>query len=204
MFSKIARAAVGATLSLAVWGAASASNAGIINISATGGTPISLAAGNYLVSFIGTADGGAYDAWNGNCPGGTCTTGWSNAFASGDFPILPGDTLDLFNLGATYSSALASLSAVQSASTITHAQSIVGVPGSFHFLAPIPQPWIVHSDGTPGLLFVPDADMIPTNNFGGVSLRVTAVPEPATWAMLVAGFGLAGATLRRRRTAIAA
>lgn len=26
------------------------------------------------------------------------------------------------------------------------------------------------------------------------------VPEPATWAMMIAGFGLAGATLRRRRT----
>ncbi len=30
-----------------------------------------------------------------------------------------------------------------------------------------------------------------------------AVPEPATWAMMVAGFGLAGAGLRRRRTRIA-
>lgn len=29
------------------------------------------------------------------------------------------------------------------------------------------------------------------------------VPEPATWAMMITGFGLMGATLRRRRTAIA-
>ncbi|QMW22749.1 PEPxxWA-CTERM sorting domain-containing protein [Sandaracinobacteroides saxicola] len=29
------------------------------------------------------------------------------------------------------------------------------------------------------------------------------VPEPATWAMLIAGFGLVGGTLRRRRAAIA-
>lgn len=29
------------------------------------------------------------------------------------------------------------------------------------------------------------------------------VPEPATWAMMIMGFGLAGATLRRRRTAAA-
>jgi hypothetical protein len=31
-----------------------------------------------------------------------------------------------------------------------------------------------------------------------------AVPEPASWAMLIAGFGLTGAAMRRRRTAVAA
>jgi hypothetical protein len=30
------------------------------------------------------------------------------------------------------------------------------------------------------------------------------IPEPATWAMLIAGFGLVGAAARRRRTAVAA
>jgi len=29
-----------------------------------------------------------------------------------------------------------------------------------------------------------------------------AVPEPATWAMLIGGFGMVGGTLRRRRTAV--
>ncbi len=44
-------------------------------------------------------------------------------------------------------------------------------------------------------------------NFGpyqGGLLDVSAVPEPATWAMLIAGFGLAGVALRRRRTGLAA
>ena len=39
-----------------------------------------------------------------------------------------------------------------------------------------------------------------------VSASVTptgAVPEPATWAMLIMGFGLVGASLRRRETALA-
>ena len=31
---------------------------------------------------------------------------------------------------------------------------------------------------------------------------VAAVPEPATWGMMILGFGLAGATMRRRRTAV--
>ena len=31
-----------------------------------------------------------------------------------------------------------------------------------------------------------------------------AIPEPATWAMLLTGFGLVGATMRRRAAATAA
>ena len=34
-----------------------------------------------------------------------------------------------------------------------------------------------------------------------VSLDVAAAPEPATWALMIAGVGLAGATLRRRKAA---
>ncbi len=35
------------------------------------------------------------------------------------------------------------------------------------------------------------------------SISVAAVPEPGTWALMIAGFGLTGATLRRRRMALA-
>ena len=38
-------------------------------------------------------------------------------------------------------------------------------------------------------------------NFDNFVGGVDAVPEPSTWALLIAGFGLAGATLRRRRLA---
>lgn len=38
---------------------------------------------------------------------------------------------------------------------------------------------------------------------GGIKPDVGNVPEPANWAMMIAGFGLVGATMRRRRTAIA-
>lgn len=43
----------------------------------------------------------------------------------------------------------------------------------------------------------PQLDLIRAAGFGA------AVPEPTTWALMIAGFGLAGAGLRRRRTAIA-
>jgi hypothetical protein len=46
----------------------------------------------------------------------------------------------------------------------------------------------------------------PLLSFGGesVTLTITAVPEAGSWAMMIAGFGLVGAGLRRRRTAASA
>lgn len=38
---------------------------------------------------------------------------------------------------------------------------------------------------------------------GAPALAVSAVPEPATWAMMIVGFGVAGVALRRRGAAIA-
>jgi hypothetical protein len=37
---------------------------------------------------------------------------------------------------------------------------------------------------------------------GSWTLATTAVPEPASWAMLIAGFGLVGVASRRRRTTV--
>lgn len=39
---------------------------------------------------------------------------------------------------------------------------------------------------------------------GVLSFGAGAIPEPATWAMLITGFGLVGFAARRRRTALAA
>jgi hypothetical protein len=37
----------------------------------------------------------------------------------------------------------------------------------------------------------------------GVGFPTAGVPEPASWALMITGFGMAGATLRRRRVAVA-
>lgn len=51
-------------------------------------------------------------------------------------------------------------------------------------------------DDYPGALYF---DNLTIDSFG----RGGAVPEPASWALLIAGFGAAGAMLRRRRLALA-
>ncbi len=47
---------------------------------------------------------------------------------------------------------------------------------------------------------------IHTPGFNGYDVPppTTAVPEPATWAMMILGFGVIGSSMRRRRTALAA
>lgn len=42
------------------------------------------------------------------------------------------------------------------------------------------------------------------DNSGSVLATVTAVPEPANWVMLIAGFGLVGVSSRRRRISVTA
>ena len=53
--------------------------------------------------------------------------------------------------------------------------------------------FVVTDTGPPSALIV-----------SGLSGMAMAVPEPASWALMIVGFGLAGAALRRRRAAVAA
>jgi hypothetical protein len=50
-----------------------------------------------------------------------------------------------------------------------------------------------------GVNFAPTTFDAPTFGPNGVSFQEAGVPEPATWTMMIAGFGLLGAALRRRR-----
>lgn len=53
-------------------------------------------------------------------------------------------------------------------------------------------------DGNGNPVEVPSAGVLRADNF---TIGVTSVPEPATWAMMLAGFGLLGGALRQRRAA---
>lgn len=46
-------------------------------------------------------------------------------------------------------------------------------------------------------------DALPVQ-YGSASFVVAAVPEPATWGMMIVGFGMAGVAFRRRKAAVAA
>ncbi len=52
---------------------------------------------------------------------------------------------------------------------------------------------------TAGSLFAQVNDTYYPNNVGSFAVDVTAVPDPATWTLLVAGFGGVGLAARRRR-----
>jgi hypothetical protein len=45
-------------------------------------------------------------------------------------------------------------------------------------------------------------DSISGDNSGQIAFDISAVPEPATWLMMIAGFGLVGAGMRRRATKV--
>ena len=63
-----------------------------------------------------------------------------------------------------------------------------------------------------GVSYFAVASGFENDDFGAYALTITgpgditvggnAVPEPATWAMMIAGFGLAGAAMRRRATRV--
>ena len=59
--------------------------------------------------------------------------------------------------------------------------------------------------GTTGRFAIAHIGPEPSSNYMGVdslSIATTAVPEPATWAMMLVGFAMAGASLRYRRRRI--
>lgn len=57
---------------------------------------------------------------------------------------------------------------------------------------------------TPGDIFYFTSRNDTNDGYRVVAIDATIVPEPATWALLIVGFGMVGVTARRRKSAIAA
>jgi hypothetical protein len=161
------------------------------------GVTLQLDAGSYNVAFIGKAQGSAYDGWNpwgagvvNSCDvnGQNCARGYTEAYAI----TIAGTSTQYVTASPYYASAIDALAGHQAGPLV---QSINGapvipadMPMAFTLLAPTPVQFSV-------------LDSLYGDNAGGVSLSVTAVPEPSG-AGLLAG-GLIGLALWRRRVAVA-
>jgi hypothetical protein len=184
---------------------AHSAQAAIVNIDATASSAVfyTFDPGTYHIEWIGKADGGAYDAWNPSCPTGDCTSGWRDVFtATTDTGLHP--SLDTYSIpGGPFASALASLAAFKAAPSIIDTQ--LDWNGAMYVPTPggtIAQPWIITVAAPTTVAFFA-GDGTKGDNFGGVSLRFTAVPEPAAWTMMILGLGGVGVALRQRRRLVA-
>jgi hypothetical protein len=193
--------------------ASTSASATIINLDGpdSDGIVLNLAAGTYDLKVVGIAGGGLYDAWNAwssvsGCDGegANCATGFLVTYAvdlgaggtfnqTNGFQVLP-ITRDIFD---TASKALTSFNTqpIRQCAFAGGCVQLGGHSSSFTLAAAQAVNFLI--------LDTPYFD-----NSGGVSLLLTerninAIPEPSTWAMLLAGFGLAG-TVRRRQRALAA
>ena len=74
--------------------------------------------------------------------------------------------------------------------------SLVGELNGVYMLLGANGSFVAGSSGTLNLYYW---DSNNGDNFGSIAFDISAVPEPAAWAMMIGGFGLAGAAIRRRK-----
>jgi hypothetical protein len=112
----------------------------------------------------------------------------------------PNPELSVFSLpGPAFATALDSLAAFETAPLVIN--STLTWNGAFYADTNdqlVPQPLFAHLDVARTITFTA-GDATRGDNFGGVSLRFTAVPEPASWALLLVGFFSLGSALRTQR-----
>ena len=191
MLHRLMLASATAALAIAATGASAAT---IINldgltdssVDGSAANVVNLAAGTYKVTF--TQDQfTAFSRWSGNngCDGAgqNCRQGWelSAGYKIGNDIKTFGDADGTGNYGPTgtpdngfYDSAAAAFAAGAASYSATFTLASATDVGFF-----------IYDDNV-------------GDNRGGISLLVSAVPEPAAWAMMLAGFGLLGGVVRRR------
>ncbi|WP_243453805.1 PEPxxWA-CTERM sorting domain-containing protein [Sandaracinobacteroides saxicola] len=156
-----------------------------------------------LTGFSLYSNGGGFDSvgyigdWNGTAAfgfgfGATSILYQSSAFTLGSINSFT--TNVAVTAGQNYVAFL-SVAGLTGSGSVSWPVSAVSVPGLNYFV------W--DNGTTPGDITDGDWNYFFESSPTGVILNFAAVPEPATWAMLIAGFGLVGASLRRRRVAAA-
>lgn len=197
-------AALASAASLA--GAVDAAQAAVIDISSLSGTgvTVSLGAGTYTLKPVGVTGGGAYDAWNpwsavGGCDaaGAHCSMGWNVSFA---MDLGGGAGFNYGHNGGNVDTAAKALAAWQSGPNAFAPLAQASNPAAYSpLVGPIVFTLAAAQDVRFFIIDYPYGD-----NTGGVSLDLaqqvsSGVPEPSAWALMIAGFGLVGASVRGRR-----
>jgi hypothetical protein len=156
------------------------------------GTTLSLAAGAYSLSYIGKSDGGAYDAWTAwsadtDCGGGpgSCPRGFINELRIEGIapePIFVGDHFTVI-----WDTELQALDAART----RHSPLTLTLPNDVTVRFLVGESAAFGETGVDGPAW--------QDNSGGLSLTISAVPEPAALALLLAGLGTIGIAARSRR-----
>jgi hypothetical protein len=161
-------------------GGGAGAEAGTVTGQFTGTGPISdiTNISNISLSLNGTAMTGPFFAWTYNGPANT--PGFPGAFTLGNATISSDATKNDF--------------------LFTNAASTSDSPGNYFYII---QPWNNPGPGSTTIATQLVNNGITIDNYNGQYVTenwsITAVPEPATWAMLILGMGAMGAVLRQRR-----
>lgn len=164
---------------------------GLTNFTSTGASLFLTGPSNITFEFLGT-ESGYFDTFSTTGAGAVSatesTSGIINSFAS---PILigtqlfaPGDLAGLLNFTSN----------LGTAATVGDVGFGIFLPAGFVSGSSVTTLYFGYDDQDSGRVGSDD------DNHDDFVLRatITAVPEPATWAMMITGFGLTGAALRRR------
>ncbi len=98
-------------------------------------------------------------------------------------------------VASTYPASLATLIFKVNGVQVGGVQTAPATPGVWQQLT-----WTFKPSSSSAVLSIADTNLAPGgNDFALDDIKSGAVPEPAAWAMMIGGFGMAGAMLRRRR-----
>ena len=153
--------------------------------------PMSFASGTYKITPIGVAGGGLYNAWNAWGPGevagcdaaGMCSRGYINSYSFGyvganDF------IYEIATIGGS----------VVAGTALAFETPLLALANAESYVISLTQPAKLY-------FYLKDGENWYYDNSGGMSFSIQAVPEPESYALMLAGLGILGVVAGRRRYA---